>query len=119
MLGIAGGQSEPGPHRPPGSGRQGPDAPVAPHPPQPGPVIVVVVVDEHRHRRMGGDVGQALQRRRPLRLGVDRAVHRVAGEDEDEGNDVRTAVAPHRRQPGDPSGAEASAGLLAVHTRLV
>ena len=82
---------------------------ISPHPPQLGPIRVVVVIDEQRDGGVRRDVRQATQRGRPLRLVVDRAVDRVTVEREDDRHDVRPARPVGRRQPGYPGLGEPAA----------
>src|SRR3984893_11704839 len=69
--------------------------PVGAHPPQLRP-IVVVVVDEHAHLRVGLDVGQPAKTLCGLTFGVDGGVHHVVVDREDDRDQVRCAVGPDR-----------------------
>jgi hypothetical protein len=104
-------------------GLQDPAGAVGPHPPQGGPVRVVVMVDQHRHRGVGADVGESPQGRRPLGLDVDGAVDGGAlavGKDrEDHRDDVRAATGVCGREPGHPRRSEPLACLLPRHPMKV
>ena len=71
-----------------------------PHPPEPGPVVVVVV-DEDRHLRPAAGVLDPAQRPRPLRLRVNGRVERVADEREHNWDKVWAPVGVDGRKPGD------------------
>jgi probable F420-dependent oxidoreductase len=78
------------------------------------------VVDEHRNVRPLARVLDAAQGARPLRLRVDRAIHGVPREGEDDWYEVRPAVRIDRRQPRDPRrGYALSKYLLVVHLGLI
>src|ERR671934_2350969 len=70
-----------------------------PNPPQPLPVLLVVV-DEDRHIRTGAGVLDPAERPRALRLAVDRRVQRLAVEREDDRHEMRPPVGIGGRQPG-------------------
>ena len=72
-----------------------------PHPPQPRPVLFVVV-DQHRDFRAVADVLEALQAARPLGLLVDGRVEDVSVEGEAERDEVRATPAVERGQAADP-----------------
>jgi probable F420-dependent oxidoreductase len=72
-----------------------------PHPPEPGPVVLVVV-DEGRHLRPAAGVLDPPQRPRPLRLRVDGGVESVARECEHDWHKVWPTVGVDGRKPGDP-----------------
>jgi hypothetical protein len=116
VLGVAGRQQgERGGHL----GRAGQErgGAVGAGPPQPVPVRLVVV-GEHGHPRLGGDVAQPRQPRGRLRLGVDRAVDHVPVHRERDRDDVGAAARAHRGQAGDGGGGEPPPGLGRLQVQL-
>ena len=79
-----------------------------PHPPEPRPVLVVVV-DQHLDARIGLDVAQPLQAPGPLRLLVDRRVQRVALDHEADRDDVRPPGRRRRSRGARPARPQATA----------
>jgi hypothetical protein len=88
--------------------------PVGAHPPEPSPVVLVVV-DHEGAPRIGTHVRQALQAARALRLRVDGRVDGVVDEGEHDRDDVRSAVRPHRREVGDRAGREPPTQFGGLH----
>jgi len=70
------------------------------HPPEPRPVVLVVV-DQHLDPRVRLDVREPLQSARSFRLLVHGRVQRVALDREADRDDVRAAVGANGRQPRD------------------
>lgn len=70
------------------------------NPPEPTPVVLVVV-DEDCHVRARTGVLDPPELRRPFRLAVDGGVDRVAVECEDDRDEVRPPVRVGCRQPSD------------------
>ena len=90
--------------------------PVGAHPPQAGPVLVVVV-DEHGDGRVRPDVVEAAELCRRLRLVVDDGHDAIAVDDEADRHDVRPAVGSHRRQPRDARAGESTSHRGDLHPR--
>src|SRR6185503_9737095 len=88
--------------------------PVEPHPPQPAPFLFVVI-DEHRYRRVGGDVSQSLEVPGPFRFCVDREIQVVTLEGEADRDEVWDSAVTDGRQVGDASRGRAPAHLVLVH----
>lgn len=87
---------------------------VGAHPPEPGPVLLVMI-DEHRDGGIRGDVLQALEIRGALGFGVDREVQLVAIEREDDRHDVRSPIVAYGRKACDPGVGNAAPGLGGFH----
>ena len=88
--------------------------PVDSHPPQPVPVLLVVV-DEEADLRVGADVLHALQGRAGLRLGVDRRPHAIALHREAAHDDMGATVRAHGGQPADARRGQVRATARLVH----
>src|SRR5439155_5841324 len=102
-------------------GRDYASPPAEPHPPEPRPVLVVVV-DDDLDGWVRSDVLDAPERGRSLRLLIDRPVEPdLVGirrdEREDERHHVRAAVSADRRHPTDPGRRHTSDRLVPRHSR--
>src|SRR5689334_10437729 len=87
---------------------------VGTHPPQPAPVLLVVV-DQQGAPRLTAQVGQPLQLRRPLGFGVYGQPDGVPSRREHDRHEVGRTVRTNGRQPSDGGGGEARAQLRYRH----
>lgn len=93
-----------------------PRRPVDSNPPQPGPVVLVMV-DQDADSGVRGQVLQPLQLARSLWLRIDGKVEDVALHGEGDGHQVRLTVGTGRGQPSDRRVGEALSLRRGVHLR--
>ena len=91
---------------------------VEPDPPEPRPVVLVVVYKDG-HPRIGGGILQAAQAGGPLRLPVDGGVQHVRVEHKTEWNQVGSAVAADGCQPSHRSRGNARAHFFPGHDQIL
>ena len=91
---------------------------IEPDPPEPRPVVLVVVY-QHGYPRIGGGILQAAQAGGTLRLPVDGRVQHVRVEHKTERNQVGGAVAANGGQPRHSSGCNAGAHFLPGHDQIL
>jgi len=73
------------------------------------------VVDEHRHRGIGGDVAEPLEVGRAFGLGIHREVDGVAVDRECDWHDVRFAIRADGREMGGTRFIEVASQVRSVH----
>ena len=112
-------RSEPGGAQPPGLLRivESDDAglTVGAHPPERGPILLVVVVGKDAHARVGGDVLEPPQPGGPLGLVIDRRVQSVAVERERDRHHMGAPIGAHGRQARNRGGRKQRPGRGRVH----
>src|ERR1019366_10801428 len=95
-----------------------PSGPVHSHPPQRGPVLVIVI-HEQGYRAVGPDVLQSAEIKRGLGLGVDRRVDGADVEYETARDQMGPVRCRHRGQMPHSGRGESSSGRAGIHVSTV
>ena len=91
---------------------------VHPNPPQPVPVLLVVV-DKNGDGWVRGNVAEPLEVRSSFRLGVNGEIENLPIEGKANRHDMRSAITPDGGQARHPSRIDAPAILSRIHSRSV